>query len=274
VSPSGWRRNLTILIVAACATLAGIAFVLIRQTKDNGSLDRVRTTGVLRVGMDASFPPFESLDAAGNAAGFDVELAQGIAARLGAQPQFVNIAFDGLYDALEAGRVDVVISGLPYDERRTRDVIYSQAYFNAGQVLLLRAGDDPGTGEAADVPSLLAGRRVAVEWGSMGDMQVRQLRKEIAGVEVLAEDNAQEALEALVVGRADAAVADAVSVLQFMGAHPNAVQVRLFLTDEPYAIATSPQSRLLAAAIDAALSDLRKSGTLDDLLQRWLGGAR
>jgi polar amino acid transport system substrate-binding protein len=231
---------------------------------DDGTLERVQATGELRVGLDASFPPFESLDPAGNVIGADADLARTIASALGAEPVFVNVGFDGLYDALLIGRVDVVISGLPYDPRRTQDVIYSQPYFNAGQVLVARANNLSLSGSES-----LAGRRVAVEWGSMADMQARRLRQANTGMETLPQRTAQEALNALVGGQADAAIADAVSVYQFMGDQGQEVRVVETLTDEPYVIATRPRSRQLARAIDDVLSELRQSGALDALLDKW-----
>jgi ABC-type amino acid transport substrate-binding protein len=252
--------------------LAAVALgLLLRGQGDDGTLDRVQATGELRVGLDASFPPFESLDAAGNVVGFDADLARAVATRLGAEPVFVNIGFDGLYDALLANRVDVVISGLPYDPRRTQDVIYSQPYFNAGQVLVVRAGDSTmaGSGSGTPMPDMLAGRIVAVEWGSQADMEARRLKQTIADLETLPQPTAQDALNALVAGQADAAIADAVSVYQFMSANGGQVRLVETLTDEPYVIATRIKSRRLAQAADDALTGLRESGTLEALLAKW-----
>jgi ABC-type amino acid transport substrate-binding protein len=249
---------------------------LVRGREDDGTLDRVQATGVLRVGLVASFPPFESLDEAGNVVGFDADLARAIAATLGAEPVFVNIGFDGLYDALLAGRVDVVISGLPYDPRRTQDVIYSPPYFNAGQVLVVRAGDTAIDESDLDTERLLTGRTVAVEWGSLADMEARQLKQTIGDLETLPQPTAQEALNALVADQADAAIADAVSVYQFIShgdAYPGEgggeVQIVKMLTDEPYVIASRFKSRQLAEAINDALTELRKSGVLDALRAEW-----
>ena len=66
----------------------------------------------------------------GQIVGLDVDLARAIAFDLGVEAEFVNIGFDGLYDALLARRVDMVISGLPYDPRWTQDVAYTLNYFN------------------------------------------------------------------------------------------------------------------------------------------------
>jgi polar amino acid transport system substrate-binding protein len=226
----------------------------------------VQASGELRVGLDASFPPFESLDAAGDVVGIDADLARAVAGHLGAQPVFVNVGFDGLYDALLAGRVDVVISGLPYDPRRTQDVIYSQPYFNAGQVLVVRADDTAispsdvnvaGSSSQVSVPEL-AGRTVSVEWGSLADMEARRLRQAAGDMQTLPQPTAQDALNALAAGQADAAIADA-----------GQVRIVQTLTQEPYVIAARPRSRRLAEAVDAALTQLRETGALDRLLTRW-----
>jgi ABC-type amino acid transport substrate-binding protein len=249
--------GLVLLLIAAGLSLA-------RGRGDDGTLERVQSDRVLRVGLDASFPPFETLDTAGEVSGVDADLARALAARLGAEPAFVNLGFDGLYDALLADKVDVVISGLPYDPRRTRDVIYSPPYFNAGQVLVARAGDT-----ALDGSQALAGRSVAVEWGSQADMEARRLKQTVAGLTILSRPTAQDALQALAAGQADAAIADGVSARQFMRSSAGQVRVVETLTDEPYVIASRARSRRLAEAIDQALLELRESGELDRLLARW-----
>jgi polar amino acid transport system substrate-binding protein len=238
--------------------------MLLRGSRDDGALDRVLSTGELRVGLDASFPPFESLDTAGNIVGFDADLADAIATSIGADAVFVNIGFDGLYDALLAGRVDVIISGLPYDPRRTQDVIYSDPYFNAGQLLVVRVDDTSALGSQS-----LTGRTVAVEWGSLADMEARRLAQAADGMETLPQPTAQDALDALVAGYADAAIADAVSVYQFAGNDSGGVRVAKVLTDEPYVIASRARSRRLAESINQALVGLKDSGTLDSLLAKW-----
>jgi polar amino acid transport system substrate-binding protein len=245
--------------------LAGVALArLLWKTGDDGTLERVQATGELRVGVDASFPPFESLDGEGKVVGFDADLARAVANRLGAEPVFVNVGFDGLYDALLAGRVDAVISGLPYDPRRTQDVIFSEPYFNAGQVLVVRADDESYAGR-----EWLAGQTVAVEWGSLADMEARRLTESARGMQRLPQPTAQDALNALSAGRADAAIADAVSVHQFIGERGRELRIVETLTDEPYVIAVRLKSLQLAEAIDAALRELSQRGLLDELEARW-----
>jgi polar amino acid transport system substrate-binding protein len=298
-----WKAGGGLIVLLLVIVAVGL---LLRAREDDGTLARVQATGELRVGLDASFPPFETLDAGGNIVGLDADLARAIATALGAEPVFVNVGFDGLYDALQIGRIDVVISGLPYDPRRTQDVNYSQPYFNAGQVLVVRPDDTtfpkrsagipmpaqglptPATGiptpaqgtfpnrsagipmPAQDIPmSWLAGRTVAVEWGSLADMEARRLKETAEGMQTLPQPTARDALDALVAGKADAAIADAVSVYQFIGERDGEVRVVTTLTDEPYVMATRVKSRRLAEAIDETLAELRESGALDELMDSW-----
>src|SRR5690606_37665238 len=94
--------------------------------------------GTWRVGLDPSFPPFEMLDANGQIIGFDVALAQELAALWGLEVEFVSIGFDSLLDAVRTGQVDSVVSAYPYDPRLTRDVRFSTPYFEAGIRLAIR----------------------------------------------------------------------------------------------------------------------------------------
>jgi polar amino acid transport system substrate-binding protein len=242
---------------------AGLAWWL-WPASDDGTLAEIQRRGTLRVGLDASFPPFEMINDAGEIVGLDVDIARTIAADLGVELELVNIGFDGLYDALLARRVDLVISGLPYDPRWTEDVAYTQNYFNAGQVLVTRA-DEP---ELTEVEAL-AGRTLVVEWGSQADMEARRLAEELAGVELLRRATAAEALEALFNGPADAAVVDAVSAVR---AFPRGLRIVTYLTDEWYAAAVHIQSRELLAAVNRSLTRLEESGRLAQIQARWLHG--
>jgi polar amino acid transport system substrate-binding protein len=220
--------------------------------------------------MDASFPPLVWLDTDGAPTGYEVELAEYIAAHIGVRAQIINLSFDSLYDALQASRVDIIISELTYDERRTKEVIYSQPYFDAGQLLVLKTNTEDNVFETSDINQLLDKKLVAVEWGSTGDMKARQLQNGAAHYSILAYPSAQEALAALASGNADVAIADAVSVYQFAAAHPARIRIVRHLTQEPYVVATSARSPRLAAAINAALEILQNTGVLDHLREHWL----
>ncbi|MFQ5611958.1 MAG: transporter substrate-binding domain-containing protein [Anaerolineae bacterium] len=260
------RKRLALSAVVLCAALS--LFWLL-NTRSDDTLAEIRRRGALRVGLDASFPPFESLDERGQVVGLDADLARAFAADLGVEVEFVNIGFDGLYDALLARRVDVVISGLPVDPRWTQDVAYSRNYFNAGQALLVTS-ERGETGPEIQTVEALAGRIIAVEWGSLADMEARQLGKRVEGLQISPQPTAQEALLALRRGQAEAAIVDNVTAQAALSASGELRRLTM-LTDEWYAAAVRLKSQDLLAEINRTLARLQESGELAEIEARWLG---
>ena len=252
------------LVVLSC-----LLVILLLPTgckKQDASLSQVQRAGVLRVGIDPSWPPFESVDAAsGELVGLDVDLARAIGSKLGVQVSFVYSGWEGLYEALAAGQFDAILSALPYDEWRTQEAAYSISYFNAGPVIAV-AADQAAVSRAKD----LAGRAVHVELGSEGDVQARRLRRKIDLQEIVTHTSAQEALTALRDDPNGAAIVDAVSARLFIREPGGLRIVGEPLYDELYVVAVSVRAQSLRQAIDATLIEMRESGELAALLDRWL----
>jgi polar amino acid transport system substrate-binding protein len=239
--------------------------------RDDDVLSDIEERGVLRVGLDASFPPLESVNEAGEIVGLDVDIARAIASDLGVEAELVNVGYDGLYDALLARRVDMIISSLPYDPRRTQDVAYTHHYFNAGQALVTRAGD-----RAIEKKEDLAGRIVVVEWGSQGDMEGRQLARilarsgpEAGEVTPVRQETAAGALQTLLEGEVDAAIVDGPSAVSAL---PRGLRLVVYLTDEWYVAAVHIESRKLLAEVNQSLARLEESGELARLQAYWFHG--
>lgn len=255
-----WFFLLAALVLVALLTLS-IRGVGRRQRDETWA--RIQREGVMRVGLDPSFPPFE-VDNAGEIVGYDVDLARALAARWGVEVQLVPISFDSLVDGLLADQYDVIISAYPYDPRLTRDVAYSEPYFNAGQVLVVRDDETAVTGVDD-----LAGRRLAVEWGSGGDVEARRLAQRMPNLEIVPFETPEAALDGLRTGQADAALADAVSAYGYMGEHAGLRIVGEPITDERYITVVRPDSRQFLKEIDAALTDFRQAGLFDRLRAQW-----
>lgn len=231
---------------------------------DDGTLAEIQRRGTLRVGLDASFPPFEMVNGNNEIVGLDVDIARAIATDLGVEAEFVNIGFDGLYDALLARRVDLVLSGLPYDPRWTEDVAYTRNYFNAGQMLVTLA-DDNVMNNVED----LAGHTMAIEWGSQADMEGRRLAREIDNVTLLRQESAGAALAILFSGKADAAIVDAVSGAS---AFPRGLKIITYVSDDWYVGAVHIESQALLEAVNQSLTRLSESGEMARMQAQWLHG--
>jgi ABC-type amino acid transport substrate-binding protein len=251
-----------LVIATALAIIFVAALLWFLFPPDDGTLAEIQQRGTLRVGLDASFPPFETVDGNGQIVGLDVDIARAIAADLGVEAEFINIGFDGLYDALLARRADIIISGLPYDLRWTQDVAYTINYFNAGQVLVTHANEN-----TINAVEDLAGRTVAVEWGSQADMEGRQLEQEMQGLTLLRQETAAQALEALFDNQAEAAIVDGVTAAS---ATPRRLEIVTYLTDEWYAAAVHIESRELLDAVNQSLTRLAENGQMAEIQAHWL----
>jgi len=248
-----WVVLVALLLLAGC-----------RAGEDTWS--RIESAGVLRVGLDPTFPPFAAADGA-EAWGLDVDLARALAAELGLEAQFTYFGYDGLYDALTTGQVDVLVSALVVAPERTEDVAYTTAYFDAGQVLVVPAGS--AAGGMAD----LDGRTLAVELGALGHVEARAWQERLPALAVTTFGSADEALAAVAAGTADAALVDSVSARLYRRDHADSGLTRLDppVVPEPYAAAVRIGDRTLLRRLDDALDTLERAGQLEDLTRRWLG---
>ena len=90
------------------------------------------------MGTNAEFEPFEYHDDSNNIVGFDIEVAQEIANAAGKKLKIEDMNFDSLISALQSGKVDFVIAGMTVTEERLQNVDFSDSYFNASQVIIVR----------------------------------------------------------------------------------------------------------------------------------------
>ena len=261
------RSKRALLAILALAAIALAAWFVLAQLggEEDETWARIQQEGLMRVGLDASWPPFEYIDGStGQIVGLDVDLARAIGQRLGVEVELVNVGFDSLYDALYVGRFDAIVSALPYDPLLYGDVAYSISYFNAGQVLVVRA-DETEIGETND----LSGKKLGVELASEGDVLARRLQRKIEDLSLENYMAPQDVLRALKGGEVEAVVVDAVSAYQFIAAEGGVQAVGDPLTDELYVIAVRLDSPLLLKAINEALVGVREDGALERLQEKW-----
>ena len=126
------------------------------------------------VGTNAEFPPFEYLEK-GEVTGFDIELVNELGKVMDADVKVLDMSFDGLLPALQMKKVDLVIAGMTATEERKKTVAFTQPYYTASQVIIVKEGNN-------SIKSFddLKGKKVAVMLGFTGDTIV----SEIEGVNV------------------------------------------------------------------------------------------
>lgn len=224
------------------------------------TLARVRSSGVLRVGTDATYPPFETISTTnGEVVGFDADLMRAIGSKLGVEVEFLVVPFDGILAALSAGKYDAVISAMTITEERSRHVLFSKPYYAAGQSICVRS--DGNVQGIADLP----GHRLGVQLGTTGE----RMAKDVEHAEVVSFDAIGAAFLDLRIGRLDAVIADTPTAALFAREHPEVRVVGEPITRESYGIAFRTQDESLKKAIDSALGDLEGDGRIRELRRRW-----
>jgi polar amino acid transport system substrate-binding protein len=222
-------------------------------------------TGVLRIGVDASHPPF-AVATADDLFGLEIELGRALGDYLNVPVQFVNISYDGLYDAVSSDPavVDVLISQVFINPIRMGDVRYTQPYFDAGLVLVSPA-EAPLDGMEA-----LPGRSVAFELGSSADNESRIWSRRVDAFTTLPYERPAFALDAVRLGEADAALVDAISARLYLRDHPEWSAHTAAARSNFYAIVVDHEDIRMYAVIDEAIGALLANGAVAQIIDRWL----
>ncbi|WP_433418050.1 transporter substrate-binding domain-containing protein [Microtetraspora malaysiensis] len=227
-------------------------------------LQQIKDAGVIRVAQTQANPPWNFLEN-GKPAGYDVDVANELAKRLGIKKvEFVASNFQSFIAGVQAGRFDAVIAGQTITDERKKQVDFSRPYQVNG--ISIFVGSTSSIGGVAD----LEGRKVAV---TAGTTQAAFAEKSIPGAEIKTYENATLGLTEVGRGRADAAL-----VSRFQGAflaQKNGLAVKPagpLLESEVNGISFAKGSTAFKAAVDKALGDMIADGTLTAISKKWLGG--
>ncbi len=218
------------------------------------------------VGLNAEYPPFESVDEDGNIIGFDPDLMAAISAEMGFEVEWVNTRWDGIFAALASGEFDAVMSAATITAEREETVDFTAPYFVSGIGLAVRQEDAGTVTGEADLPGL----RVAVQSGTTADIALSA----VDGVEVVRYDEAPLAFQALGSGDADVAAADAATSAEFVANNPDAglVMVEGMLSEEYFGIAVHPEKPEVLDVLNEGLSRVIASGAYEEVYTSWFEG--
>ena len=211
------------------------------------------------VGTNAEFPPFEYLEK-GEITGFDIELMNEMGKVLDAEVKVQDMAFDGLLPALQMKKVDVVIAGMTATEERKKTVAFTQPYYTASQVIIVKEGDN-------SIKSFddLKGKRVGGMLGFTGDTVV----SEIEGVKVERFNAAYAGIMALKADKVDAVVLDSEPAKNYVKQNAGLKIAEADAAQEEYAIALRKNDKELLEKIEKALAEVKANGTYDKLLEKY-----
>lgn len=221
-------------------------------------------TPPLRVGMDLSYPPFETIGPDGQPAGISVDLARALSAELGRPLVIENIPFTGLIPALKSGKIDLILSSMTATPERAKAVAFSDPYLTTGLALLV-----PTSNIATGLADLdQAGKTIVVRQGTTGEVFARANVRQ-AKILTLEKENA--CVLEVTQGKADAFIYDQMSV--FQNARRQSGKVRALLAplqQESWAVALRPDDTELRTQVNAFLAKFRADGGFNGLADKYL----
>ena len=222
----------------------------------------------LKIGTNADFAPFEFQDVGGKEyVGFDMDLARAVAKEMGMKADIQNLNFDGLIPSLEAGNIDVAISGMTINDERKQKVLFSDPYYKSGLSIVVKK-DNTSVKKFSD----LSGKRVAVQIGTTSAKEV----KKIKDVQVKEFNSSADTFMELKAGGVDAVVNDR-PVNDYYIAKSGVKDVKALdelLTSEDYGIAISKKNADLQKKVNEALKKLQSNGEFDKIYKKWFGDAK
>lgn len=220
--------------------------------------------GVLTVGTNAAFPPFEYLGDDGKPDGFDMAYIRLLGEKLGVSVEILDMEFESLCASV-GSKIDVAIAGMTVDEERAKTVDFTNSYYLAKQYVLVAKDND----EIKDAASL-ANKRIGAQLGTTGDF----IAEEVPGVEEKQYSTFSLAVEDLKNGNLDAVIVDKNPALVFEEQAPDQIKAisgdDFDFEDEYYAIACPKGDTALVEALNKAMSDVQASGEFDQLVKEYI----
>ncbi|MGH4052976.1 MAG: ABC transporter substrate-binding protein [Clostridium sp.] len=245
-------------------TMSGVLLVGCGQKQNGNSLEAVQKAGKLTIGLDDSYPPMEFRDEKNELVGFDIDLGNEVAKKLGVKAEYISTDFNGIVLALTASKFNIILSAMSITDERKKVIDFSDSYVMGGQVAAIKKGN-------VKVKSLddLQGKIVSCQLGSTGDKAATAMK----GLkEVKRYDKITEAFQELSIGRVDAVIMDAQVGGYYVAKKPGEYEVLTEkISEEPIGIGFKKDDKELNEAVQKAVDELKADGTLSKMSLEWFG---
>jgi cystine transport system substrate-binding protein len=245
------------------AGLIGASFTAVAAHADD-LLDQVKQRGTLRIGLEGTFPPFNSKAPSGELVGYDVDIAKAVAAKLGVKPEFVTTEWSGIIAGLQANKFDVIVNQVGITDARKQALDFSPAYTYSAAQLIQRKDDSRQFSSLED----LKGKKLGVGLGT----NYMDMAKSVPGIDVKTYPGAPEYLRDLAAGRLDAALNDRLMLAYLLKNSQLPLRTGAMVgTGNPSGIPFRKGNPNFAKAIDDAMAQLEADGTFSKISDKWFG---
>ena len=259
-------KTITSKVISAVLTgalalgMAGCSQPASTETADNGL--KTVESGKLIMATSADFPPYEYYDG-DQVVGIDAEFAKAVADKLGLELVIEDTKFDSIIVGVQSGKYDIGCAGMTVTEERLQSVNFTSTYATGIQSVIVPEGS-----EITDVDTLLDGDYiVGVQIGTTGDIYMTD---DVGEDRIDRYQKGTDAIIALTSGKVDAVVIDNEPAKAFVAANEGLVILDTAYAEEEYAMCLSKDNEDLLNAINGALDELEKDGTLDAIVAKYI----
>ncbi|MCY6957029.1 amino acid ABC transporter substrate-binding protein [Clostridium brassicae] len=234
-----------------------------KNPTSNSSKDEIPKKIV--VGLDDSFPPMGFRSDEDKIIGFDIDMANEMAKRMGVEIEYMPTEWSGVIPALKAEKFNVVISAMSVTEERKKEIAFSNPYILEKQVIVVKK-DNKNINSSKDLKDKIVG----VQLGSTSAEAIKPIRNTMK--EVKEYDKNTDALQDLSIGRLDAVAVDELVARYYMKEHNDKYRVvEKEISKEPIAIGFRKEDTNLIQKFNETLKAMQTDGTMSKISKQWFG---
>ncbi len=249
----------TSLFAATIVAFATAGSIVTAQAKEWTSV---------RIGTDATFAPFESVDPQGKIVGFEIDYANALCSKMHVTCSFQNQDWDGIIPALLGGKFDAVISSMNLTPARAKRVLFSDVYYATPPVWVTTKDNASNDVSAAALKGKSIGTQSSTTFANY-------LEDKYKGFEIKVYPGGDEPLADLANGRLDYVVLDLLVTEKFIDKNPGCCRIISEIPRDPVnfgpgvAVAMRPDEAELKAMFDKAIREAATDGTFDTLQKKY-----
>lgn len=250
------------LLAASVVALAALSLGACSSDSGEPVIDQIKSAGVLKVGTEGTYSPFTFQGPDGKLTGYDVDVTEAVAKKLGVTVEFVTTPFDSIFAGLEAKRYDLVANQVTVNDERKAKYDLSDPYTVSEGVIVTRA-DDNTIKTLADLKGKTTAQSSTSNWAKVATD---------AGAKVESVEGFVQAIQLLKDGRVDATVNDSLAVAEFQKqSNDGGVKIAGETGDTSDQAFAARKDSGLIADVNKALTELRADGTLKSISEKYFG---
>ncbi len=228
---------------------------------NGGLIDKVKSAGVINVGIEGAFPPFNYFDDNNQLAGFDVDITNAVAEKMGVKVNFIATPWDSIIAGLLSGKYEIILSSMGVTDERMQKVDFTEPYYHTGAQLFV-----PNDSDITD-PTKIKGLKIGASIGSTFEEKAKEL-----GVDLVTYKTDMLTFQDLANGRIKGVITDkavGASIIKEKNYPFKTVGDPLY--SETIAITVPKNEAGLKDAINKALDEIMKDGTYEKISNKWFG---